>query len=166
MKNKFQFTALAVIIALFLFSGCGQESKKNINNADENLREANENLKEAATDASAEAKSKARADWQAFINESDRSIAEMEKQANELKAKIAKADQKAKAKLTSDLASLEQKLNDQKAKLNQKNTEFEADFENFNESVEAKHKVFREEFKHDMNGLGTAFKDLFKENVN
>lgn len=159
MKNKFQFTALAVIVALFLFSGCGQDSKKHV-------KDANENLKEAVIDAHAEARSKAIADWQAFINESDKSIAEMQKQANELKAKITIADQKTKLKLSSDLEKLEQKLNDQKIKLNQKNAEFEADLENFNESIEAKTELFKEEFKHDMNGLGTAFKDLFKDNVN
>ena len=162
MKNIFQFTALTGIIVVTLLTGCGQESKKNIEEANENLKEASENFKEAAIDAKAEAM----ADWQAFKNESDRSIAEMERQAIELKAKIAKADKKSQAKLNSDLQRLELKLNEQKVRLNQRNAEFEADLENFNETIEAKNERFQEEFKHDRNGLGTSFKDLFKDNVN
>ncbi|MGZ5219765.1 MAG: hypothetical protein ACXWV6_05875 [Chitinophagaceae bacterium] len=167
MKKVIRFTVIAGIMAASLISlnGCGDASQKHASDAKENIKEAGKDLKEAAKASNEEAKTKATADWQQFKNESDSTIAVMEKQIKELKEKIAKADKKRREKLTSDLNKAQDKLNEQKEKLRQKNIEFEADLLKFDESVIAKNESFKREFKHDMDELGTAMNDLFKDNV-
>jgi hypothetical protein len=52
-----------------------------------------------------------------------------------------------------------------KNKLQQRNAAFENEINQFDAGVTSKNQSFEREFKHDMNELGTAFKDLFKDNV-
>jgi septal ring factor EnvC (AmiA/AmiB activator) len=165
MKKIVAFTVLAGFVTASLLSGCGNASKEHLKDANENLKEASEDLNEAAKDANEEAKRKATADWQKFKNESESTMAAIDKQVLDLKDKIAKANDKEKARLNSELNKLEQNLNEQKEKLNQKNAEFEADLKTFNETVVTKYESFEREFKHDNDNLGTALKDLVKDNV-
>lgn len=164
MKKIIAFAVVGFITASLL-GGCGDASKKHVQDANENLKEASTDLKEAAKAANEEAKSKATADWNKFKNESDSTMAAMDHQVKELKDKIAKANSKEKARLTEELSKLELKLNEQKQKLDQKNAEFEADMKSFNEAVVTNHESFRREFKHDNDELSTAIKNLFKDNV-
>ena len=147
------------------FNGCGEASQQHAEDAKGNIEEAGEDMNAAAKAANEEAKTKATADWQHFKNGSDSAVADLEKQIKLLKEKIAKADKKGREKLTADLNKAEEKLLVQKDKLKQKSLEFEAGLKNFNESVVANNESFKREFKHDMDELGTAIKDLFKDNV-
>jgi len=167
MKKVIRLTVAAGIIAASLISliGCGDASQKHAANAKENMKEAGEDLKEAAITANEEAKTKATADWQQFKNESDSTIAVMEKQIQKGKEKIASKNKKEREKISADLKKAEEKLHAQKEKLKQKSIEFEAELKQFDESAAAKNESFKMEFKHDMDELGTALKDLFKDNV-
>jgi hypothetical protein len=89
----------------------------------------------------------------------------MEREAIALEGKIAKANSKEKEKLKTDLNNTKEKLHSLKMRLEQRNIEFENDLKNFDATVVSKNQSFEREFKHDMNELGTAFKDLFKDNV-
>lgn len=163
--KKIVALTVAGLFAASLFVGCGDASKQHVKDAGENLKQAGEELKEAGKAANEEAKSKATADWQRFKHESDSTMAALDQQVSDLKIQIAKAKEKDKAKLNAELNKLEQRLNEQKAKLDQKNAEFEADLKAFNENTVSKYESFRREFKYDSEGLTTALKNLFKDNV-
>ncbi|MEO7046412.1 MAG: hypothetical protein ABI091_13965 [Ferruginibacter sp.] len=89
----------------------------------------------------------------------------MEKDLLTIKEKIAKANGTAKEKLQMDLDKTNKKLQNLKARLQQTNAEFEKNINQFDSAAVSKNLSFQREFKHDMNELGTAFKDLFKDNV-
>lgn len=156
---------LTTFVTLSFLSSCGDASKKNLENAGENLKEAGADLNKAAISANEEARIKSQQDWQKFKNEADSTILAFEKKIKETKVEIAKANNKNKAKLNSELEKMEQDLNEKKEILIQKNAEFEADQQMFNESMVTKYESFRREFKHDNDELGTALKNLFRDNV-
>jgi len=122
-------------------------------------------MKEAAKVANEEAKTKETADWKKFKYESDSTIAVMEKQIQKGKETIASKNKKEREKISADLKKTEEKLHAQKEKLKQKSIEFEAELKQFDEYVVAKNESFKMEFKYDMDELGKALKDLFKDNV-
>ncbi len=163
--KKLTGTIMAGFIFAIMMCSCNDASKKDMGNASENLKEANNDLKEAVTATNDTAKAIAISQWKNFKNESDSAIESMEKQVTLLKEKIAKASNKEKEKLQNNLKKTSEKLINLKEKLQQRNTAFENDMNKFDATVVSKYQSFESEFKHDMNELGTAFKDLFKENV-
>src|SRR5258708_2061683 len=126
MKRIFSLTLVAVCIATIIIA-CGEASRKDVKDLDENLKDAAEDVKEGAVDVNSEAKVKAAADWQKFKNESDSTVAGMDRQLQEFKVRIAKTEGKEKEKLAGQLENVEQRLNQQKAILSQRNAEFETD---------------------------------------
>ncbi len=111
------------------------------------------------------AKLQAIANWKSFNNESDTAIAGMEKEVTLLELKMTKADNAAKSKSKADLENAKKKLQDLKEKLKQRNAEFDHNMNQFDTTVVSKNQSFQPEFKHDMNEAGTAFEDLFRDNV-
>ena len=148
-----------------LISSCNEASKKDMSDASKNVKEANADVKEAVVANNDSAKAAVISSWKTFKNESDTAIASMEREATALEGKIAKANSKEKEKLKTDLNNTKEKLHSLKMRLEQRNIEFENDLKNFDATVVSKNQSFEREFKHDMNELGTAFKDLFKDNV-
>lgn len=136
-----------------------------MNDASKNLKEANKDVKEAVIANNDLAKAAAISNWKSFKNESDIAIAGMERQITILDGKIAKASKKEKEKLKTDIDTARAKLHDLKEKLHQRNITFEKDIDKFDETVVSRNESFEREFKHDMNELGTAFTDLFRDNV-
>jgi len=67
--------------------------------------------------------------------------------------------------LTAELDKLEQKNKELKEKLAKRGKEFKDGVISFNESAKANEQQFEREFTHDMDELGTALKDLSKNNV-
>ncbi|HRH50637.1 MAG TPA: hypothetical protein PLP23_17920 [Panacibacter sp.] len=153
-----------LLIAIFMCS-CNDASKKDMGDASKNIKEANADVKEAVIDANDTAKANTIAAWKVFKNESDTAIAVMERQVVVLEGKIAKANTKEKEKLNTDLNKTKEKLHELKEKLQQRNAAFENDINKFDATVVSKNESFEREFKHDMDELGTAIKDLFKDNV-
>ena len=141
-----------------LISNCNEASKKD-------MSDASKNVKEAVVATNDSAKAAAVSGWKTFKNESDTAIAGMEREATALEGKLAKANSKEKEKLKTDLNNTNEKLHSLKVRLEQSNIEFENGIKNFDSTVVSKNQSFEREFKHDMNELGTAFKDLFKDNV-
>ena len=82
-----------------------------------------------------------------------------------LEVKLTKADNRAKFKLKTELDNARKKLQDLKEKLQKRNAEFDHNRNQFDTTVISKNQSFQREFKHDMNEAGTAFKDLFRDNV-
>lgn len=165
MKNPTGLLVLASLLAGSLLSGCNKTAKNDVTEAVENMAAANTDLKDAVIADKDEVKTKTIADWNKFKTESDSTIAGLEKEGKDIRQKITKENNREKAKLNSDLTKEEQRLTVQKEKLKKRNVEFQADLKSFDESVVKKQDSFKREFKHDMDEIGTAFKDLFKDNV-
>jgi hypothetical protein len=156
---------LAGFTMAILLNSCNDASKKDMSDASNSVKEANTDVKEAVIATNDSAKSAVISDWKSFKIDSDTAIARMEREATDLEGKIAKANGKEKKRLKADLNSTKAKLHSLKVRLEQRNIEFENDIKNFDATVVSKNQAFEREFKHDMNELGTAFKDLFKDNV-
>jgi len=156
---------LAGFAMAILISSCNDASKKDMSDASQKIKEANTDMKEAIIVTNDSVKAAAVSNWKTFKNESDSAIVGMEREGTTLEEKIAKANSKEKGKLKADLNNTKEKLHALKIKLQQRNIEFENDTEKFNETIASKNQSFEREFKHDINELGTAFKDLFKDNV-
>jgi uncharacterized lipoprotein YehR (DUF1307 family) len=164
MKKINSSVIAALSIALFII-GCNESSKRNMNDANKNLKEAGQDVKAAMVATSDTAKANAILNWNSFKRESDANISGMEKDVQTIKEKMDKANGTAKEKLKMDLDKTDNKLQNLKERLQQRNTEFENNIDRFDSTAVAKNLSFQREFKHDMNELGTAFKDLFKDNV-
>jgi DNA anti-recombination protein RmuC len=150
MKKKILTLTITTVMVIAGSNAFGQQNKNDTTQTQKDLREA---------------KIKAVEYWNQFKSESDSTIAVMEKQVKELREKIASENKKGKEKLNSDLNKVGQKINLQKEKLKKRNAEFEANLKKVDESVAAKNESFKREFKHDLEGISSTLKDLFKDNV-
>jgi glutathione S-transferase len=148
-----------------LFSSCNEASKKDMGDASENIKEANGDMKEAVIAANDSAKAAAIADWKSFKSESDTAVAVMDRKVAMLEAKMVKANKEEKEKLRANLDNTKKQLNTLKQHLKERNTAFENEVSKFDATVTSKNQAFQREFRHDMDQLGNAFKDLFKDNV-
>jgi len=166
MKNT---TLLGIAIILFMF-GCEKSStqeseNENIIEAKGKIAKVENELNDAVRDETQAEKTKQISDWDHFRNESDSSIATMEDDLKKIEVKIEKSGQKDKQKLKVDYTKSKSDLAVLKEKLQQKNATLEKDIQNFDNTVSEKNQSFIREFKHDMDELGEAIKDLFKDNV-
>ncbi|MCC7030349.1 MAG: hypothetical protein IT257_08585 [Chitinophagaceae bacterium] len=157
-------TLLSLAAIAFLFS-CDQSSTREVKEAKENLTEAKDELKDAQADVSEAAKAKEIAEWNHFKNEADSAIATMENDLKMAEAKFDKSDKRNKQQLKMDYEKAKADVVAMKERLQRRNAEFEDDMKRFDKNVSEKNRSFEREFKHDMNEFGSAFKDLFKDNV-
>ena len=167
--NLFKMKKITGILACFavaiLISSCNDASKKDMSDASQKIKEVNTDMKQAIIATNDSAKAAAISNWKTFKNESDSAVVAMEREATKLDEKIAKANTKEKEKLKAYLNNTKEKLHALKIKLQQRNIEFENNKEKFDIIIASKNQSFEREFKHDINELGTAFKDLFNDNV-
>ena len=162
--NIFSFIIIVFMTGTVLTS-CGETSKQDAKAVKQDTKELSKDLKQGAKDTSKEIKTTVSSDWQKFKTESETTIENSEKEIKVLREKIAKASKTEKEKLTKQLDKLEQKNNELKEKLAKRGKEFKDGVISFNEASIANEQKFEREFTHDMNELGTALKDLFKNNV-
>jgi len=181
MKNKIQEyqnifftmrkTKILVFIVMTFMAGtiltsCGDASKKDAKEVNEDVKELNKDLVKGAKDISKEIETAVKADWESFKMASETTIENTENDIKVLREKIAKASKTEKERLTAQLDKLEQKNKELKEKLAQRGREFKEDLIEFNEATLEREIRFEREFNHDMKELGTALKDLFKDNMN
>ncbi len=165
MNNLKKLVFFARLFSLISFMACSDASQTSLSNAGNHLSEAKDEVKQAANNDIESAKNKAGKDWQKFKFDSDASIIEMNKQVAELNEKIIKANDSAKSGLKVQLTAISEKIGEQNEKLRVRGVQFEADMKTFDESVVSRNESFKREFKHDMDELGTAIKNLFNDNV-
>ncbi|SDJ83260.1 hypothetical protein [Flavobacterium noncentrifugens] len=162
MKN----TLLALLMGTTILLGsCNKSSKKDLDDAKVNITEANQDLKEAAKDANAEAKQKTVAEWKTFKENSETAIKDLDAKVKQLEAKMAKADKKENERLKSNLSASREQLEDLKGRLRESDMEFSNNMEKSDQAFVDRNESFKREFKHDMDELGKAIEDLFKNNV-
>jgi chromosome segregation ATPase len=150
MKKSIKALAITVLATGALFTACSSPEKK-VDKANEKVEDAKENLSDAKEDL-AKAKqdsldeyNKYRAEWNDKIIKNDDKIAEYRKNMVTIKGK------EAKAKAQKRVDELDRKNKEMKAKLDASKND-----SNWEE--------FKREFNHDMDELGTAISDLFKNN--
>ncbi|SDS24570.1 hypothetical protein SAMN05216503_2440 [Polaribacter sp. KT25b] len=165
MKTNILSLTIMIFMAGTLLTSCGQASKKDANSVKEDVKELNKDLVKGAKDTNVEIKTAVKANWEQFKTSSDLAIENTEKQIEVLRTKIANANKSEKEKLTKALDKLEQKNKELKEKLAKRGKEFKENMIDFNESAKENEQKFEREFTHDMNELGAALKDLFKNNV-
>ena len=165
MKKNILSLTVIVFMAGAVLTSCGQASKQDAKSVKEDLKELNNDLKQGAKDTSEEIKTSVTSDWQKFKTSSETAIENTEHKIKELREKIAVANKKEKEKLTKELDKLEQKNKELKEKLAKRAKAFKDGVISFNAATVASELKFEREFNHDMSELGTALKDLFKNNV-
>ncbi|CAN5694844.1 hypothetical protein BH11BAC1_BH11BAC1_04860 [soil metagenome] len=137
-------TLSVAFVATNLFSSCNSNEKK-VEDAKEDVQEAKQDLQDVKAELNPE--------YPAFKTEAEIKIAENEKRIAELKEKLAKPG-------TATFDGMREKRIEQ---LEQKNAELRSRL-NAYEKEHSDWETFKREFKHDMDGIGEAFKDLGKDN--
>ena len=136
-----KYTILILVVTVFMtgiiLSSC-QSSTKKVENARNKVIEAELGLNQALKDS-----------IQQYKKESEEKISYYEKSIAEFKAKIANRKKEDKAIYEKKLAMLEQK-----------NTELKKILSDYKDEGQDKWTSFKNEFNHDMDELGKAFKDL------
>jgi len=141
-----KYTILILVVTVFMtgiiLSSC-QSSTKKVENARNKVIEAELGLNQALKDS-----------IQQYKKESEEKISYYEKSIAEFKAKIANRKKEDKAIYEKKLAMLEQK-----------NTELKKILSDYKDEGQDKWTSFKNEFNHDMDELGKAFKDLTVKNL-
>ncbi|NRT16355.1 polyhydroxyalkanoate synthesis regulator phasin [Flavobacterium sp. 28A] len=165
MKTNFLSLTMITLMAGTILTSCGKTTKDDASAVKEDVTELNRDLEQGAKDTGVETKEAVNADWKKFEASSKIAIENTDTQIKALRDKIAKADKAEKVKLTAKLDELEKKNTELKEKLEKRGVAFKEDVKEMNQSAKEEEQEFEREFTHDMDELGTALKDLFKDNV-
>jgi hypothetical protein len=144
MKNSILVLMSILLLSATLVSSCQSSAKKG-NNAEEKVQDAKMDLNDIRLDTISK--------YEQFKIEAEKVIIAQENNIKELKDKMASEKKEINADYSKKLVELESKNNELKKKL-----------ANFKNDGQDKWDSFKNEFNHDMNKLGKAFKDLTVEN--
>ncbi len=145
MKKTIYTIAVLSLLSGLIITGCNTPSEKVENSAKE-VEKANQNLNEANLQYEE--------DFNTYRSEISNKIAANEQSVVDFKARIENEKSEAKFEYNKKIEVLEKKNSDMKKKL----ADYKADGKEHWES-------FKTEFNHDMDELGSAFKDLTVDNV-
>ncbi|MFC2087271.1 hypothetical protein ACFLSA_03810, partial [Bacteroidota bacterium] len=150
--NSILFLANILLLTVVILSGC-QSSATKVENAEDKVQEAKKNLADSKTDLYT-IRLDTISNYEQFKIEAEKIIVAQEKNIAEFKAGLASEKKEINADYDKKLVELENKNNELKKKL--------ADYK---DDGQIKWISFKNEFNHDMNELGKAFKDITVENV-
>ena len=153
MKNSILFLASILLLTVTILSGC-QSSAKKVENAEVKVQEAKKDLADSKKDLYT-IRLDTISNYEQFKIEAEKIIVTQEKNITEFKARMASEKKEINADYNKKLVELENKNSDLKKKL--------ADYIDDGQN---KWMSFKDEFNHDMDELGKAFKDLTVENIN
>jgi protein subunit release factor B len=140
MKNKCFILAVFLLLAGSVFTGC----ESNRENAKEDVKQANQSMIEAQAQFEKE--------WQQFKNQAELKIDANKKKIDDFNVAMKTTSEKFKTKYENKVLTLEQNNIELKKKLNDYKYEGKDSWENF-----------KQKFNNDMDSIGTAITDLFKE---
>jgi len=146
MKQTCSVLALTMMMVGGFLAGCESSSEKKIENAADNVIEAQKDL-DAAEKAYAE-------EWEKFRLETEQRIASNENEILTYRERE-KTDKEFSKKYRETIDRLEAKNEEMKEKMR-----------NARENTKDNWEEFKREFNHDMDELGTALKDLTRDNKN
>lgn len=161
MKTKILSLSIPFLIAGLLMTSCGDDSNQKSKEVEQDMVEANRKIELKAEEVRVEA----RQDWEKFKAASEEVLENREKEINDLRAKIAKADEKQRAKLNKNLDELERKNNDLKERISIRTNTFKDDLSDLNEKAIQDRKAAQRELKHDMDELGKSINNFFQKNT-
>jgi hypothetical protein len=144
MKNKSTLITLSLAITCAFITSCNSPEQK-VEAAEIKVEEATQDLEEAKYDYVTE--------YNSFKAESDLQITANEQLIADLKAYSANKKKEEKAALEQKIQVLEEKNKTMKEKVKE-----------YKEDGKEKWQSFKREFKHDMDELGQALKDLTQNN--
>ena len=150
-KTIFTLAALTVIAGTLMMS-C-KSSTNEEKEAQEDVQEAKERVQDELGNLEVAKKAATAAEWKAFKEETDSVINKNEAHIATLKLKIKKTEKSVDVKYKKSIDLLEQKNKNLKVKLNAYKNDANSDWNSF-----------KREFKHDMDEMGQAFKDLTVNN--
>lgn len=148
MKTQIFIPALVIgLLGGAMLSSCYKS-------ADEKMKEAREEVEEKRQELNAAVDS-AKVQWEQFKQVAEVKIKENEARIELFKIKMENSSEKIKAKYREKIADLEAENRALRKKLDE-----------YEYNGETKWQTFKREFNHDMDKLGKAIDDLFKDNVN
>jgi len=153
MKKSILTIAGAMFIAGSIVSGCSSPDKK-VENAETKVQDAKSDVKDAKEDLAQARQDKPVSDFQKFKNESTEEINANDRRIADLKIEIRNEKREAREKDEKKIDALEKKNRELKEKLDAYHDDGKSDW-----------KEFKTEFKHDLDGLGKAFKDITVRNT-
>ncbi|MFS4416435.1 hypothetical protein [Maribacter sp. 2307ULW6-5] len=165
MRTRILSLAVIALMGGTIMTGCGAASKRDVTSAKQNIKKADKDLKHARTAAHEEIKTDVEADWAKFKDKSDTAFEERAILIDEFEGALSQVGQQRIQEMNLQLAKLKRKNDALKNRLAQRNDSFKEKRIRFNASAKEKEQKFEAEFNHDMHELGTALKDLFKNNV-
>ena len=134
-----------VFILSSLFAGCSTPGEK-VEEKREKVEEAKQDLNKAEEDYAS--------DMEQFRTETDSAIARNQREIDELNKNTAKEKKEAREEYRKRIAELDQRNKNMKLKM-----------EEYKGEGKEKWESFKREFKHDMDELGQALRDLGRKNV-
>ena len=152
MKKPIVTLAAAMFAAGSMLSSCSSPDQK-VENAEQKVQDAKADVKDAKQDLAA-AEKNADNDFQTFKNESNEEINANDKRITELRIEIKNEKRAAREKDEKKIAALEKQNHDLREKLDTYHDDGKSDW-----------KEFKTEFKHDLDGIGKAFKDITVRNT-
>jgi len=157
---------IVILLAMTTFTvSCSQPSNREPTAVKENLKEAKDDLKNAAEVKTEAAKAKTAAEWKYFKSESDNTILAMENDLKNAESRLEKATKSEKKNLIQEYDKAKSDFGQLKENLQRENAEFEKSMNNVGDDFSEKSESFKREFKHDMDKVGGALKNLFNNNV-
>jgi len=145
MKTSNLILSSVFAVTLTFLTSCNSPSEKVVK-AEEKVTDANENLVKADEQYVQ--------DMNNYKKDAEEKLAANEKSTAEFNARIENKKEVAKKEYQEKIAKLEQRNTDMKKRL-----------EDYQAGGKENWKSFKNEFSHDMNELGQAFRDLMKKNV-
>jgi len=152
MKNSILFLASILLLTGAILSGC-QSSDTKVKNAEDKVQDAKKDLADSKKDLY-NIRLDTISNYEQFKIEAEKIIIAQKIYITEFKDRLASEKKEINADYNKKLVELENRNNELKKKL--------ADYK---DDGQDKWNGFKNEFKHDMNELGKAFKDLTVENI-
>jgi chromosome segregation ATPase len=153
MKKTIFSLAATMFVAGSIFSGCSSQDKK-VENAEIKVQDAKSDVVDAKQDLAQTQQGAPISEFQKFKNESNEEINANDRKIAELRIEIKSETKEAREKDEKKIDALQKKNHELKEKL-----------EAYHDDGKSDWKEFKTEFKHDLDGLGKAFKDITVRNT-
>lgn len=144
MKRQMFYIMILALIAGVMVTGCNTPAEK-VEQAKDKVEQAQDDLDQANREYLAEIEN--------FKKESNKQTVTNEQKIAELKARIAKEKHEVRVALEKRIAELEKK-----------NSELKKSINDYKDEGKENWVSFKEKFSKDMENLGTALKDFFRDN--
>jgi len=154
MKANQLFTlALAGLLSAGTLVSCKDAGRDGVRSENERLQDADQNTDTAITRQGVRDHTHVDTEWEEFRTTSEQKLKENESRLDNFREKMEKSDEKLRNKYNKTVTTLEERNKEMRKKLDE-----------YKKEGGMKWEEFKEEFNRDMDELGKAIQDLFKDN--